>query len=177
MKAILERYTCRDFKPDALSRSQLDTLVAAGLAAPSAMNLQPWRLVVVSDKGFIDSMDAAAMSPENAGEPWYARMTERGGKMFYGAPAMIFVGVDDSKYAMHDCGIVVQNIALAAHEMGLGSCICGMARIPLEGTHGAQFLEKIAFPQGYSFGMSILLGYANSGKAPHEHDYTKVVYM
>jgi nitroreductase len=80
---------------------------------------------------------------------------------------------------MHDCGIVSQNIALAAHSMGLASCICAMARIPLDGARGAEFLDKLGFPAGFTFGMSVRVGApaADGVKAPHALDPEKILYF
>ena len=177
IKAISERYSCRDFLADPLTKEQVDALVDAALAAPSAMNLQPWHIVAVTDKALIDEMNDAAMSDANKNEPWYERIMSRGGKMFYNAPCMIFIAKNDSGMAALDCGIVSQNIALAAHSLGLGSVICGMARIPLESPKGTEFLKRLKFPEGMSFGMSVCVGKVKNGKAPHELDKTKVTYI
>ncbi|MCL1845341.1 MAG: nitroreductase [Defluviitaleaceae bacterium] len=177
LKTIAERYTCRDFSPEPLETAQIDALVNAALAAPSAMNLQPWHLVVVTDKKFIEEMDAATMDHVKNDPEWYERMKERGGNAFYNVPCMIFIGINETEWAPLDCGIVSQNIALAAHSLGLGSVICGMARIPLEGARGADFLARLKFPEGYSFGMSVGVGKVKSGKPPHELDKNKVSYI
>jgi nitroreductase len=175
LRVIAERYTCRDFSCEELDETQIEALVNAALASPSAMNLMPWKIIVVTDRQLIDEMDAEAMKDENS--DWYSRMKERGGKIFYNAPCIIFIAKNDSDYATLDCGIVSQNIALAAHSLGLGSTICGMARIPLSGERGAEFLRRLKFPEGYSFGMSVCVGKIKSGKAPHETDKEKVTYI
>jgi len=177
IKAIADRYTCRDYSPEPLDDTQIEILVNAALAAPSAMNLQPWHIIVVTDKSLIEEMDAEAMEHVKKDAEWYKRMMDRGGKIFYDTPCIIFIAKDDSDYAPLDCGIVSQNIALAAHSLGLGSVICGMARIPLGGEKGADFLERLQFPEGYSFGMSVCVGKIKSGKAPHEIDKNKVTYI
>jgi len=179
MKAITDRYTCRDFSPESLSDADVQALMTAALAAPSAMNKMPWQVIVVTDKGLIDEMDAAAMQEISGWDDKTAhnRMKERGGKIFYNAPCMIFITNDGSEYSALDGGIVTQNIALAAHSLGLGSVICGMARIPLNGAKGADFQKRLQIPEGHTFGMSICVGKANSGKAPHEHDTGKITYI
>jgi nitroreductase len=176
LKAIQERYTCRDYTNEPLTQAQIEELVKAGLAAPSAMNLQPWHLVVVTDKDFIDEIDAAGMEYIKCDPAWHKRFADRGGKIFYNAPCIIFIAQDGSEAAPLDCGIVSQNIALAAHALGLGSTICGMAHYPLMGENGAELLRRLNFPEGYSFGMSVCVGNVNSGKQPHELDTSKVTY-
>jgi nitroreductase len=177
LKAINERYSCRDFSAEPLGSEQIEVLVSAALAAPSAMNLQPWHIIVVTDKQLIEEMDAATMEYVKTDAEWLKRMTDRGGKAFYDTPCMIFIAKDDSDAATLDCGIVSQNIALAAHSLGLGSVICGMARYPLLGEQGAGFVKRLQFPEGYSFGMSVCVGKVKSGKVPHELDKNKVTYI
>ena len=178
LKTIAERNSCRDFSPNPISDAQVNALVDAALAAPSALNRQPWRIIVVTNKELLNEMDKCAMSCIKDTNPdTYQRMMDRGGTVFYNAPCIIFIAKDDTDYATLDCGIVSQNIALAAHSMGLGSVICGMARIPLTCEKGDEFKERINFPKDYTFGMAVCVGTAITGKAPHELDYNKVTYI
>ncbi|MCL2286970.1 MAG: nitroreductase [Firmicutes bacterium] len=175
---IFDRYSCRDFSPEPLSEEQIDTLVKAALAAPSAVNRQPWHIIAITNKQLIDEMDAYALENIKAqSEEFYKRMMDRGGKIFYNAPCLIVIAKDNSDYATLDTGIVSQNIALAAHAMGLGSVICGMARSTLEGAKGEEFKKRIQLPEGYTFGMSVCVGTALSDKEPHELDMQKVTYI
>ena len=179
IKTIMERYSCRDFTGAEVTEEQIKTIVDAALASPSAINLQPWHIIVITDKTLIDDMDDDTMSilRDADDKSSYERMMERGGKVFYNAPCMIMIASDGSDWASLDCGILSQNVALAAHCLGLGNVICGMARISLEGSRGKEFLERMSFPDGYKFGMSVLIGTAKTGKAPHELDKSKVTYV
>ncbi|MCL2217361.1 MAG: nitroreductase [Defluviitaleaceae bacterium] len=177
IKAISERYSCRDFSPEPLSKEQLDTLAAAALAAPSAKNLQPWHIIVVTDKALLEELDSEIVDFLSKDETWIKFLQERGGRAFYNAPCIIFIASDGSEWANLDCGIVSQNIALAAHSMGLGSVICGMARIPLGGENGAEFKKRLKFPEGFVFGMSVCVGKVKNARAPHELDLSKVTYV
>ena len=178
IKAIFDRYSCRDFSPAPLSQAHVDTLVKAALAAPSAVNRQPWHIIAVTNKQLIEEMDRYILDTIKAdNEEWYNRMMDRGGKIFYNAPCLIIIAKDNSDYGTLDCGIATQNVALAAHTMGLGNVICGMARIAFDGVKGDEFKKRIQLPEGYSFGMSVCVGAALSGKAPHELDMHKVTYI
>ncbi|MCL2371861.1 MAG: nitroreductase family protein [Defluviitaleaceae bacterium] len=179
LKAIMERYSCRDFCGDRLADEQVQAIVEAALAAPSAMNKMPWHIVAVTNKGLIDEMDAAAIEAIGQWEDkgLYNRITERGGKIFYNAPCMVFILSDDSNFAAVDCGIATQNVALAAHGLGLGSVICAMAKIPLDGPRGSEFKKLLKFPEGYNFGMAVCIGRVNSGKPPHILDHNKATYI
>ena len=179
LKTIADRYSCRDFTDTPLTDAQVKALVDAALAAPSAVNRQPWHIIVVTDKALIDEMDAASMNILAAAEDKssYERMMSRGGKIFYNAPCMIMVASDGSKWADMDCGILSQNVALAAHSLGLGSVICGMANIPLSGARGDEFKKRMRFPDGYNFGIAILVGTVKTGKEPHELDRNKLTFI
>jgi nitroreductase len=134
---------------------------------------------MITDKALIDEMDVESMSILRADEDrsTYELFMERGGKIFYDAPCMMMVASDGSDWANMDCGIVSQNVSLAAHSLGLGSVICGMARIPLSGPRGDEFKERMQFPKGYVFGVAILFGKVKSGKEPHELDRGKVTFI
>ena len=179
LKNIAERYTCRDFKSTPLTEQQVEELVKAALAAPSAMNRQPWHVIMVTDKALVDELDAEGMDiiSKNEDQSMYNRMMERGGKLFYNAPGLAIVLSDGSKWGTFDCGILCQNVVLAAESMGLGTCIVGMAGVPLNGPRAAEYAERFGFPEGHEFAVGILVGEINSGKEPHEHDRNKVSYV
>jgi nitroreductase len=178
LKAIAERNSCRDFCGEPLTEEQVNTLVDAALAAPSAMNAMPWHIIAVTDKSLLDEMDESIIKHIEATNPdWHARMMERGGKIFYNAPCLIVIAKNNSDWAALDCGIVTQNVALAAHSLNLGNVICGMARMAFEGEKGAEYTKRLQIPEGYSFGMSVCVGVANKGKEPHELNRDKVTYI
>ena len=179
IKTIMSRFSCRDFADTPLTDEQIKILAEAALASPSAMNRQPWHVIMITDKALIDELDAEGINVLCAAEDksGYERIMARGGKIFYNAPCMVMVASDGSGYASMDCGILSQNVSLAAHSIGLGSVICGMARIPLSGSCGDEFKKRMRFPDGYHFGLAILVGEAKSGKEPHELDKNKVTYI
>jgi nitroreductase len=179
LKTIAGRYSCRDFYDTPLTEEQVKALAEAALASPSAMNRQPWHVIMITDKALIDELDAEAMKILAAAEDksGYERIKSRGGRVYYNAPCMVLAASDGSSFAALDCGILSQNVALAAHSLGLGSVICGMASIPLNGPQGGEFKKRVKIPDGYSFGMAILVGKAKSAKEPHELDTAKVTYI
>jgi len=176
---IAERYSCRDFKDTPVTDEQLKTIIDAALAAPSAMNRQPWHLNVIRDKAIIDELDAEAFGILAADEDksTYERIMSRGGKLYYGAPCLIYILSDGSKWGMLDSGILCQNITLAAQSLGLATCIVGMAGIPLGGAKGAEYRKRFKFPEGYEFAVGVLIGVPNSGKEPHELEPHRVTYV
>ena len=179
LKNINERYTCRDFTDTPVSQQQLGELVKAALSSPSARNLQPWHVVFVTDKAIVDELDKEGMDILGVAEDksMYELFMSRGGKMFYNAPCLAIVLSDGSKWGTLDSGILCQNIVLAAESMGLGTCIVGMAGIPLDGPKTEEYAKRLGFPKDHSFAIGVLVGVINSGKEPHEHDLSKVSFI
>ena len=158
LKAIAERRSIRGYEDKQISAEELNALVKVALESPSARNAQPWHFSFVQDKALIDAVDKEIL--KNAG---------REGTIFYGAPLVIFISADASNsFAGVDSGIATQNIALAAHSMGLGSVILGMPRFAFEGEKGAEFEKALKFPQGHKFQIALSVGYPTMGKDAHE---------
>ena len=172
LQAIKERYSCRNFKDGSIDKGTLDKIVLAGLQAPSAVNQQPWKIVVIANKTLLDEMDKATMAhfKNMDDKTLYDRMMSRGGKVFYNAPCLILVVKQNNKDL--DCGIVVENMALASTSLGLGNVIVGLAGITLQLNDYSKYI-----PEGYEFAVGLLVGHANQFNKPHEIDYNKVSYI
>ncbi|MDR0315198.1 MAG: nitroreductase family protein [Oscillospiraceae bacterium] len=179
LKAIAQRFSCRDFDETALTDAQIKAITDAALAAPSARNIQPWHITIITDKKLIDELDAEGMNVLSAAEDKsvYERVRARGGKLFYNSPCAIVVSSDGSNYADIDSGILSQNVTLAAHSLGLGSVICGMMEIPLSGPYGNEYKKRMQFPDGYDFVIAILIGGVKTAKEPHKLDTGKLTFV
>jgi nitroreductase len=176
---IARRYSCRAFSGKPVPGDVVDAILTAGLHAPSAVNRQPWRLIVIRDKALIDQMNDAGVSVMADVDPdAYERTKGRGGLMLYNAPLMIIIAeqMADNTYADLDCGIMASHLALAAASLGVDSCIAGMPRILFSGDDGAALVKRIGMPDGFRFALSLLLGYAAGEHRPgHDIDPTKVI--
>jgi len=179
IKVINERYSCRAFESTPLTEEQIKTIVDATLISPSGMNLQPWHITVVTDKAFLEELDADGVSILAAMEDKkrYERVMSHGGKMLYNAPCLMVITNDGSKWAAIDSGILCQTIALTACSIGLGSCIFGLGAVPLLGPRGEEFKKRLKIPEGYEFAIGVLIGTAKMGKSDHVHDMNKVTYI
>ena len=107
LDVIMTRTSIRNFTGDPVSQEQLETILKAGMAAPTAINLQPWKFVVMTDKEKI-----AGTFSNNP----------RGADMYTKAGAVIVVcGDTSSMFWFEDCSAAAENILLAAHALGLGA--------------------------------------------------------
>ena len=118
MNAIFHRTSVRRYTDEAVSEEQIELMLRAAMAAPSAHNQQPWEYYVVTDKAKIEEL---------------SHSTEFTG-FCAGAP-LVFVACSrkDSpvpEYVNIDMSASVENLLLEADELGLGACWMGIA--PLE---------------------------------------------
>ena len=177
LETIKKRYSCRDYDGRLPKKEKLEAIALAAVQSPSARNIQPWKINIITNKSFIDEMDTEGMAilAEKEDKRAYERFMDRGGKLFYNAPCMFLIlkqpGTD------LDVGIVSQNIALAATSLGLDNVICGMANIPFVGPRGEEFMEKAGFDEGWEFGMAVLVGYGKKANNPHTPDKSKIQYV
>jgi nitroreductase len=112
MDVIHQRTSIRKYQNRPVSKEQLEMLVKAGMAAPSAMNKQPWQFIIVEDKEILQALGKDIQTS----------------KMVQQAPAAIIVCGDMQKagegwlqqYWIQDCSAASQNILLAITDMGLG---------------------------------------------------------
>lgn len=181
LKIIAERYSCRAFDGRMPDSNTISEIAKAAVSAPSAMNRQPWRVIVVKNTDLIKEIDDAGMAIIKAmpDQTVYEKMMGRGGKLLYNAPCMMIVVIepDERHGSLLDCGIVTENIALSAAALGVNSCICGMVNIPLAGDAGADFRKRLGFPEGFEFGVAVLLGYAAAEGTPHDAALDKLIVI
>ena len=141
------------------------------------MNKQAWRLIVVNDPALMAEFEAEAMRTLVDIKDAYDRIMSRGGKIYYNAPCMFLIVIDKThSHAEMDCGILAENVALAATSMGLGNVHCGMAAL-IFAKDPEKFKKRLGVPEGFEFGLAVLVGKAAAEFKQHEPDMTKVSYV
>ncbi len=115
IEAIMTRRSVRSFTEEAVTDAELDVVLRAAMAAPSASNERPWRFVVVRDPAAIARL---------------ARTTPFTGPL-KSAPVAIVVCADRkaAKYPgfwVIDCSAAIENALVAAHATGLGAVWMGV---------------------------------------------------
>jgi nitroreductase len=115
LKAIQERRSISRFKSDDISQDKIDAIVEAARWAPSFVNSQPWNIIVVKDKETRRKLKELAVTIATVG--------------IEESPVTFVVSVDPRKDPHHyveDGSAATQNMALAAHSLGLGSFWVGV---------------------------------------------------
>lgn len=111
IETIMSRYSVRSYTGEKVSDEAILTLIKAGMAAPSGMNQQPWRFVVVTDPDVMDAMT-----------PWGADTWKAAGTVIVvcGKTTMGEKNEHNPLWVM-DCSAAAENILLAAKALGLGA--------------------------------------------------------
>ena len=118
LTVIHQRKSVRNYTAEPVAAKELDQLVRAGFAAPSARNLQPWEFYVITERGTLDALAASL--------PY--------GKMLAKAQAAIVVCGNSRQFGegatremwVQDCSAATENILLAAEGIGLGAVWIGV---------------------------------------------------
>lgn len=164
IECIYSRRSIRKFKPDPVSSETINQLLEISTMAPSSSNTQPWSFVVIQDidllKNYSDSSKEIYLkilgdNPDPRG--YKTKLSNPDFNVFYNAGTVIIIYGDSSyKNVIGDCSLAAQNLMLAAHHLGLGTCWIGFAE-PL--FNSLDFKEKMGIPQTYKAVAPIILGY------------------
>ena len=116
---IFSRKSVRSFTEEPVSKTALDTLVRAAMAAPTGRDMRPWQFVIINERAMMDSLSHEL--------PYAKMLTE--------AQAAIVVCGDMSVTDKEgnpscnwtfDCSAATENLLLAAEAMGLGAVWTGV---------------------------------------------------
>lgn len=179
-RSILERRSTRGFSDEKLTPAEIQTLVDAALASPTACNYQDWHFIFVTNRELMDQFSADYLpllleKSDTKDREKYARYD-----VLFHAPLMVVITLPReprSRFAQVDAGIAVENLALSAQGMGLGSVILGRPKDVLDSAKGAQWAERLGFPEGHEFAIAIVIGHPATTKQAHPIGEGKVSFV
>lgn len=129
LKAIFDRRSIRSYEDEPIDRETLNYLLHCAINAPTARYLQPWYFAAVTNKALLDEFNADFHKAYGNYRPHSTTPMSRDYHLFFHAPAVVFAYLDtvrgDSRYSRLDCALAVENIVLAATDLGLGSVVLG----------------------------------------------------
>ena len=177
MENILTRRTIRRFRSEQITEEELQTVLEAGMYAPSAGGRQGVLFVVSQDretneklgrikknntnvKMSTDTIYISKEQPSIADDPTIV-------SAFYDAPTVITLFVPkDFLYGPYDASAAAENMLLAAHSIGLGGCYIGSAWDSFRDAFGQETLIKWNIRTDYYAVIHVLLGYPKEEQAP-----------
>lgn len=153
---MMSRRSIRAYKDTPIAQETLDEILQCGINAPNGQNLQSYEIRVIDSPALIDSITIAVVKDN-------PKIAERDGfkNIFVNAPCVVCIA-NDTGYDMSqiDCGLLGENIILAAWAKGIGSCCLGSsARWILDSPSAKPYLDRMAFKEGYRLLYCIALGY------------------
>lgn len=110
IKSILSRASVRDYIDKKIPKEDLELIVKAGMSAPSAMNAQPWRIVVVTDRELLNKLASKLL---------FAKMLKKASVAIV-VCGEIGINPFAKSYWSQDCSACTENILIALHSMGYG---------------------------------------------------------
>lgn len=168
IKNMMERRSCRAYRPEQIKDEELNLILTAGEWAPTGMGAQSPMMVAVQDPEIIkklSAMNAAVMGTTS--DP------------FYGAPTVVVVFADTARPTyVEDGSLVMGNLMNAAASLGVASCWIHRAKQVFESEEGKTFMKEWGVPASYAGVGHCILGYAAAplpaGK-PRKENYIKII--
>ena len=151
MVNLLTRRSIRKYKPNMLPREVVDKIIEAGTYAPTGKNQQSPIILAVTNKALRDRMSELN-----------AQVLGIDSDPFYGAPVVLVVLAERSNpNHVYDGALVMENLMLAAHAMGIGSCWINRAREVFDSDEGKAILAQLGIEGDYEGIGNCILGYAD----------------
>lgn len=165
IETIKNRRSIRKYTPSQIKDEELNTILEAGIFAPSGHNDQPWHFTVIQNKDLLDHINTKSKElMVDAKTDWIVKMGQNERyHIFHNAPTVIIVSGEESSNRelaycpMGDVSAAVQNMLLAAHSIGIASCWVGLTSFIFEIN---EEVEKLNIPAGYRPIFAITLGYS-----------------
>ena len=168
LEIIRTRRSYRSYKPDQITDEQLNAVLEAGTYAPTSRGLQsPFIVAIQNDelKARLAKMNAEIMGVTT--------------NPYYDAPTYVLVFVpSDAPNGIQDASLVMENMMLAAHAQGLGSCWIHREREMFATEEGKELMQQWGLPEGLVGIAALALGYPNgepSPAKPRKEGYTRVI--
>ncbi len=178
VQLMRSRRSCRMFSSKPVEKDMLEDLVKIGATAPSGTNSQLWTFTILPYRSAVEKLGAMTsqffhrLNSDDALGQYYRRYHETGkenlreGKepgrdqLFYGAPAAIIIGMKPgASCPCEDALMASQNILLAAHAMGLGTCMIGFVVEAIK--HDSGIKRALGIPKKERVYAVIAIGYSS----------------
>lgn len=157
INCIKTRRSVRSFKPEPIDRSVIEDIVDCGRLAASAINIQPWLFVAITD-------------PETRKK--VASITDHG-RFIADAPLCIAVFCEKVKYYLEDGAAATQNMLLAAHAHGLGSCwVAGDKKV-----YCGDIGRLLGVPESHTLVSLVAIGVPEAIPSPPKKALGEVIYF
>lgn len=152
LENIMTRTSVRSYTSQKVENDKIEKMLKAAMAAPTAVNRQPWEFVVVTEREILDAIPPIIKGAHMASKAQLAIVV-------CGVPSKS-VAPPLSDFWIQDCSAATENLLLAAHGMGLGAVWCGA--FPDSNNRIAKLRELLSLPETVVPLNVVVIGYPNS---------------
>ncbi len=151
IECMKTRASVKGYKPDPVPAEILEKILEAGTCAPTGRNMQSPIILAVTNRQVRDEL--RKLNAQILGSP-------EGSDPFYGAPVVLVVLADKTcRTRVYDGSVVMENLLLAAHALGVGACWIHRAKETFELPEGKALLERLGIEGEYEGIGNCVLGY------------------
>ncbi|MDD5499884.1 MAG: nitroreductase family protein, partial [Candidatus Nanoarchaeia archaeon] len=158
LKTIYTRRSIRKYLPKKVPQKIITEILNAAVMAPSAVNTQPWHFSIIEGKEKVKHFAELAYEEHKLiGKLiWHGyRLTAE--SIFFNAPVLIIIsGKKNYEWLKEDTNLAVQNMFLAAHSLGIGSCWIGFGMV-LNKSKEAR--KELKIPNNFDISAALIFGY------------------
>ena len=185
---IRDRRSVRYYSSRPIPQHILNAIIKAGNMAPSGHNRQPWRFVVVENQDLKRKLlqitlplDQEMLKRLKATDPQLYASIQQSAQytpedpIYFSAPVILFVIGTGGGTESIDCSLVCQNVMLAAHSLGIGSCLVGAGRRGL--TDDSEVVKAFELTEEETIYPPIVLGYPKSSSEPPLKQKPKIKWI
>lgn len=174
IETIMARRSIRQYKPQAVGRDTMQVILECGINAPNGQNKQSWEIRVVDNPEFLNGVSEVfkQKNPKMAADPKFRNM-------FRNAPTVVFIAHDTTyDCSQIDCGLLGENMVLAAQSLGVGSvCLASPTRFMVSTPEAAEYLKKLDLPENYELLYCIGFGYPDEAPAAKPRNAAKIKFV
>ena len=158
LQNMLTRRSVRRYQSTPVPQRLLDRVIEAGTYAASGKSMQPWIIIQVTDKAVQERLRKVNAEIMGAGP---------GVDPFYGAPVYLIVLAErQNRNHVYDGTLVMGNMMLAAHALGLASCWINRAREEFDMPEWQEWLRQLGIEGDYEGIGHLAIGYADGEPRP-----------
>jgi nitroreductase len=180
---IRGRRSIRKYHNDPVEKETIEQIIRAGKYSPSTENSQPWRFIIITNPELINTFSNAVKGEIKKLLKWrfikkfrhqelrdfrivqhlYGASLVKQDSIFFQAPVVIFIVTKQKKFYDESCACCAENMMLAAHALGLGSCWIGLGHfIGLN----KRLMQSIGVPGEYHIAASLIFGHPAESLGP-----------
>ena len=173
IEAIMARRSIRQYHATPVGRDTLMQIMTCGINAANGQNKQSWEVRIVDNPTTMAQIQDLMAAGNAELDPAMVKGCMRG------APVMVFIARDlNYDFSAYDCGLMAENMMLAAQSLGVGSiCLGSPVRLINDNPACAPILERLKISEGYELSLCVGLGYADEAPEAKPRDKGKVWFV